>query len=318
MLQRACLAAAVILLAAFVLGGASCAHQPVGAQSPDGRADRIHALPPTEEGALRVMSFNIRYDNSGDGDDRWAKRRDAVAATIARHKVDVAGLQEALSQQIDDLAERLPDYAWYGVGRDDGEQRGEFVPIFYRKDRFELLSKGQFWLSESPETPGSRSWDAAITRLVTWVELRDKARDVTFFAFNTHFDHLGNRARLHSAELVRERIPMIAGEVPAVLTGDLNCVAKSAPYRALTEAAGDGDGDVRPTLLDARKVCLTDPVGPDSTWNAFREIEPGRTIDYVFVTAGWKVALHAVLDERAGGRFVSDHLPVLADVAPAK
>jgi len=266
-----------------------------------------------DEARLRVMTFNIRYDNAGDGENRWRNRRDAVAAVIAENKVDVVGLQEALERQIDDLAQRLPDYAWYGVGRDDGKTRGEFAPIFYRKDRFEVIDKGVFWLSETPETPGSKSWDAAITRLVTWIEFRDKTADCTFFAFNTHFDHIGTEARLRSAALIRERIPRIAGEKPTVLTGDLNCVATSAPYRTLTEK-GDADVDRPPALLDTRKVSLTDPRGPDSTWNGFTEIESGRIIDYVFVSAGWRVASHATIDERVEGRFVSDHLPVLAEI----
>jgi endonuclease/exonuclease/phosphatase family metal-dependent hydrolase len=115
---------------------------------------------------VNVMSFNIRYDNPGDKENAWPNRKEMVAATIRFHKIDIAGLQEALSHQVKDLEKLLPEYGWFGVGRDDGRQAGEFAPVFYRKDRFKILHRSTFWLSETPEKPG-KAWDAALPRIVT-------------------------------------------------------------------------------------------------------------------------------------------------------
>ena len=139
-----------------------------------------------ETAKLRVMTFNIRYDNPSDGVNRWRNRRDAVAAIIRKNNVDIVGMQEVLKSQLEDLQQRLPDHKAYGVGRDDGRNKGEFSPTFFSNRRYALLDSGTFWLSETPETPGSKSWDAAITRIVSWLKLRDKTAGLEFFFFNTH------------------------------------------------------------------------------------------------------------------------------------
>lgn len=270
-----------------------------------------------DEAIFRVMSFNIRYDNPGDGTNAWPLRRDAVAELIKTERPDIAGLQEALLSQIDDLQTRLPSYDWHGVGRDDGKQRGEFVPIFYRRDRFEPLDTGTFWLSETPNLPGSKSWDAAITRLVTWMKLKDKLTGRTLYAFNTHFDHLGWQARIASAHLLLSEMRRIAGDAPVVLTGDFNTVPSSTPYRIITTGISDnaesGGEQSESHLDDARRISAAAPIGPNSTWNGFQEVLAGRQIDFIFVR-GIRVITHAIVDERPNGRFLSDHLPVWADL----
>ena len=181
---------------------------------------------------MKVLSFNIWSDSPRNA--RWAARREIVASVLQRHQPDVAGLQEATLPMIRDLHERLPGYEWIGVGRDDGEEAGEFVPIFYRTDRVSLTGHGCFWLSQNFEKPG-RGWDAAHSRVVTWARFADRAEEGRVFVhFNTHLDHLGRRARRHSARLLLEKIAAIGGTDPAVLTGDFNCRESSAPYRILT------------------------------------------------------------------------------------
>ena len=290
----------------FLLGLASAAVAPVlqAACAED------HAA-----GSIRVMTYNIRYDNPGDGDNRWLRRRDAMGKFIAAEKIDIAGLQEVLIGQARDLEERLPEFAWYGLGRDDGMTKGELSPLFYRKDRFERLGEGTFWLSTTPDDVGSKGWDAALPRVCSWLKLRDKTGGSEWLAFNTHFDHRGEQARENSAALLRGRISTIAGGTSLVLTGDFNCTASDAPYETLTakksEAAATGD-----PLEDARAISSTEPAGPDSTWNGFRQIVPGRTIDFIFVRRA-KVHGHRVLDPREEGRFLSDHLPVVAEISLA-
>ncbi|MEM6646242.1 MAG: endonuclease, partial [Bacteroidota bacterium] len=140
---------------------------------------------------VRAMSFNIRYNNPGDGIHAWPNRADDAAAAIAFWDADVAGLQEALRGQINDLSMRLPGYAWLGVGRDDGGDTGEFSPIFYKRDRFNVVTHGTFWLSPTPDEVGSRGWDAALPRIATWAHLQDKTTRASLLVVNTHFDHVG-------------------------------------------------------------------------------------------------------------------------------
>lgn len=265
---------------------------------------------------LRVLSFNIRYNNPEDGPDAWPHRKEAVADMIRSRGVDVAGLQEALKGQIDDLQVLLPDYEWLGVGREDGMEQGEFAPIFYRRDRLDTLRSGTFWLSETPDIPGSRSWDAALERIATWVVLLDRQTSEAFLAVNTHFDHRGTEARTRSAELIVESLDELAtarsgeqdndeaGSLPVVLTGDFNAGEGSMPYTVLTDA-----------LSDALYASEQPHEGPMSTWNGFEAIVPGRRIDYIFVGAGVRVYAHRILpDKTTNGRFPSDHLPVLVEI----
>lgn len=262
-----------------------------------------------EETSVRVMSFNIRYDNPGDGPDQWRFRRDGVAELIRAEQVDIVGCQEARRNQIADLEERLPEYSWYGVGRDDGREGGEFVPVFYRTDRFEVLDKKSFWVSEEPDQPGSRGWDAALPRVTTYLRLKDRRTGDTWSVFNTHFDHRGRRAREESAKLLRERISVAPAGDHIVLTGDFNCRSTDAPYETLTAA-----GDDLARLYDARTVSRTEHRGPNSTWNGFREIVPDRQIDFIFVGEQVAVLTHEILVARKNDRFLSDHLPVVVDL----
>jgi len=259
---------------------------------------------------LRVMSFNIRFDNPADGDDAWPKRREKAASMIRFHGADLVGLQEALPGQIEDLAEALPQLGWFGVGR-SAERNGEHCAVLYRRERVELVEQGTFWLSETPEVAGSRSWDAALPRIVTWGRLRDRSSGRTLHLFNTHFDHVGVQARRESARLLRRRVAAIAGaEGPVVVTGDLNAAPDSEPYRVLTSPGPDGD----PGLVDALTASACPHHGPTSSWNGFQAIVPGRRIDFVLVRGGVGVRQHGILSDTFDGRFPSDHLPVLAEI----
>jgi endonuclease/exonuclease/phosphatase family metal-dependent hydrolase len=261
--------------------------------------------PPQQDApdALNVMSFNIRYNNPDDGEHAWPHRRDRVASVIRFHQADVAGLQEALIGQIRDLEQRLPDYTWVGVGRADGEEGGEFSPIFYRPDRLELLEHDTFWLSETPDVAGGQSWDAALPRIVTWARFRDRQTDQTFYHFNTHFDHRGEQARLESARLITQRIDSLAGDVPTVVTGDFNVTPDAPPYAHLADA-----------LTDAYTAVET-PHGPPGTYFGFEVTEEeGRRIDYVFTANEVTVQRFGTITDQWRGDYPSDHLPVLAEV----
>ncbi len=263
---------------------------------------------------LRLMTFNIRMDTPADGPNAWPLRRDLAAGTIAFHRPHIVGLQEVLVSQLRDLEALLPEYAWVGVGRDDGKEAGEFCPIFFLKERFRLLGSSTFWLSESPDRPGVKGWDAACARIVTWARLRDDWTGDVLVAFNTHFDHMGETARRESAVLVLAEMRRIASGRPVVLTGDFNCTRGAPAYRTLVAAAGGG-----PSLRDARDASPRSPYGPSSSFNGFSaEPRPGLPIDHIFVGPDFAVLRAGVLPASWSGRFVSDHSPVLAEVRLAR
>ncbi|MFH1941091.1 MAG: endonuclease/exonuclease/phosphatase family protein [bacterium] len=270
----------------------------------------IQCAPPHEAESIRVMSFNIRYDNPDDGDNRWENRKEMVASTLRFHGVDIAGLQEALHGQVADLETLLPQYAWFGVGRDDGKEAGEYSPIFYLKNRFSLLESSTFWLSETPDTPGSRGWDAACNRIVTWGKFEDKNTRDIFYVFNTHFDHRGETAGVQSAKLLLNRIDAIAETHPVILTGDFNAATSDSAYTILTRAS-----NTIPGVSDAVTLSESGHYGSTHTFNGFgEEMEPGHRIDFIFVRNVGVVLHHGVIAEKSDGRFASDHYPVIAEI----
>ena len=257
--------------------------------------------------SLRVMTFNIRYDNPNDAPNHWDNRRDWVGELIRFYNADFVGMQEVLHNQLQDMMKRLPKYDHLGVGRDDGRRGGEYSAILYRSDKFELLDSSTFWLSESPEKPGSKSWDAAFPRVVTWGVFREKASGKRFFVFNTHFDHQGVVAREESARLLLKKINDIAGQTPAIITGDFNADTGSEAYRILTRGE---DG-----LTDAYHAAAA-PYGPEWTYTAFGKLplKERKRIDYIFINQPMKVEEYVIISEQRGAVFPSDHLPVMAEI----
>lgn len=262
---------------------------------------------------LRVMTFNIRYDEPRDKENAWPNRKELVASMIRFHHADLVGLQEALKRQIDDLQRLLPEYAWVGVGRDDGKTGGEFSAIFYRKTRFINLATSTFWLSETPDVP-SKGWDAAYPRIVTWAKLKDTTTGKTFFHFNTHFDHRGVQARQESARLLLQRIYKVAGRLPVVVTGDFNFKEDTVGYQILTGMNPQQERDLQGMVQDARYLSQGGHHGPTSTFNEFKALVPDMKIDYVLVKGKVRVLQHGALSDTWNGRFPSDHLPVLAEI----
>lgn len=268
---------------------------------------------------LRAMTFNVRLDTERDGEQAWPARRERVASTIRFHRPAVVGLQEPLEHQFDFLREQLPGYDWVGVGRLDGESAGEYGPLGFDADRFDHVAHGTFWLSETPEVSGSKSWGASWPRMATWAVLDDSRTGRRLVACNTHFDHESERARVESARLVRTRLGDVvvdefAGEgvavddVPVVLLGDFNCVAGSEPYDVLT--ADDPETGLR--LFDAQFRSDHGHHGPSVTFNRFQG--PTEKIDFVFVTGNAGVFQHGVVSETWDGGPPSDHAPVVADL----
>ncbi|QDU80481.1 Endonuclease/Exonuclease/phosphatase family protein [Polystyrenella longa] len=260
--------------------------------------------------SLNVMTWNIRYNNPNDGINAWSNRKDWVAEIILENKVDIVGFQEVLVEQLEDLKARLPEMGVYGVGRNDGKNAGEFTPIFFRKDRFDLLDQSTFWLSMTPDKTASKGWDASLPRIASWIKLKDRQTGTVFYVMNTHFDHRGKQARTESAKLLLKQMREQFADHPVILTGDFNTTPDSPPYNILTGK----DTQTHPVYLDAYKHSAQKPQGPDSTWNGFKAIVPDRRIDFVFVNKKVKVEQFKTLQDQRDGRFPSDHLPVLTEL----
>lgn len=253
---------------------------------------------------ITVMSYNIRYNNQSDGINIWENRKEWLTNSITFFEGDIVGAQEVTFTQLKDMKALLPDYQHIGEGRDGGE-KGEFSPIFYVKDRFEVLESSTFWLSETPGVVASKGWDAALSRIVTWAKFKDKKVGNIFYFFNTHFDHRGTEARKKSAEIISSKIDSIAGNEPVILTGDFNTPPDSDPYKILM------DSGMEDTSLNTNMSYT--PGYTHNSWNVEAEGDY-NIIDYVFYRGKELSPLkYHVLDGQRGKRFISDHFPVIVN-----
>lgn len=277
---------------------------------------------------LQVASFNLRYDNKGDSLNAWSYRKEAVSGLIKFHEFDIIGTQEGLAHQLEDLKAALPHHTYIGVGRDDGQQKGEHSAIFYDTDKFELLESGDFWLAEETDKP-VKGWDAALPRICTWGKFNEKASGTAVYFFNLHFDHVGVKARAESAKLVLAKIEEITEYLaPIVLTGDFNVDQHDESYQLIHQSG---------TLVDSYEQA-TFRYGASGTFNSFNiHSRTESRIDHIFVSNGIEVHKHGILtdfyqpDQTAGladsrnfpkevalyqnvNRLPSDHFPVMAKI----
>jgi endonuclease/exonuclease/phosphatase family metal-dependent hydrolase len=249
---------------------------------------------------LRLMTFNIRYGTADDGDHVWRNRRDLVAEIIEREAADVVAIQEALEFQLDELAPALEGYRKLGQHRDGGAG-GEFSGLYVRQDGAQIVDWGEFWLSPTPEVVASRGWDAALHRMAIWADIRLDGSTEVVRVYGTHFDHRGEIARVESARLIAGHASG-AGR-PTVVMGDLNAPDDSGPLRFLAD-------------LGYRSAVTTlHPSETLGTFNGFEDpLGGGRRIDHILVGPGLRPKRAAILDDRVGGLFPSDHFPVVAVV----
>ena len=253
-----------------------------------------------------VMSYNIRFDNPEDGENAWEHRKDFLISQIAYHRPDLLGIQEGLHHQVQAMDKGLADYAYIGRGRDPGTEQGEYSAVFYRTDRLELLSEGTFWLSETPGIP-SRGWDAALNRICTYGMFREKESGHRILFFNTHFDHIGAKARSESVKLLLKQARELNPEnLPVILAGDLNLEPEALPIKELSLQ-----------LEDTRTIASDRAHGPEGTWNGFDLTQAvKRRIDYIFVSPGrFEVLRQLTLSETTGTGYPSDHFAVMATLA---
>lgn len=264
-----------------------------------------------------VLTYNIRYDEPRDGVNNWHVRKKVVIDMLssmnaeAQNKRDSAvnsgllvfGIQEGLHHQVAYIDSCLTSYSYIGCGRDDGKEKGEYSALFYNTDILSLQSSGTFWLSETPDIP-SRGWDAALPRICTYglFEMKDTGKKL--YVFNTHFDHIGEKARQESVKLIRYMAEKINfRRYPCIIMGDFN--AEPGPF-----FSDFSDNE----WLDSRLIALT-RTGPEGTFHGFGKEETKRRIDYIFVKKMQVLQSAHLPDLRPDGGFLSDHLPVKATIA---
>jgi endonuclease/exonuclease/phosphatase family metal-dependent hydrolase/ketosteroid isomerase-like protein len=274
---------------------------------------RIAAYGAPAGAELKVVTFNIRYDNPRDGDDRWDARRERVAEFLRAQNADVVGLQEALQGQLEYLREHVPGMGVIGVGRDDGKSKGEHSAILYRTERWKPVEQGTFWFSDTPQVVASKGWGNTIVRICTWARFVPVASgdDHGFYHYNVHLDHESQPSREKSAALLLKTIAARADKAaPVVVTGDFNSGEKNPAVEAM-RGLGAAREASWPALIDSyRSVHAQETrVG---TFNAFKGEAGGEKIDYVFVTPGIRVLDADIHRERPAGRDLSDHFAVWA------
>ncbi len=247
---------------------------------------------------LHLVTYNIRYNNAGDGENAWINRREAMADSLQHTGADIICLQEVLHDQLMFLQGALKEYRYYGVGRDDGKTAGEYAPLFYRTDRFTVVDSGTLWLSETPGVP-SKGWDAALNRIATWLKLKSKASGKEIVVFNTHFDHQGKQARLESARLLTLQALQKAKDMACILAGDFNFVSSDEPYDII-DFAGYSDTWKEMHVPDAY------------TFTGFKtDLSIAKRIDFVFVNKYLHTKQHRVLYWKSrNDSYLSDHLAV--------
>lgn len=254
---------------------------------------------------LRVMTYNVQVDGK-QPPYSWALRRPLMKELLQRETPDIIGTQEGPYDQLKDLSADLPAYDWIGLGRDGGS-RGEFMAIFYRRDRFEPVAFDHFWLSDTPEVMGSITWGHIHKRMVTWVRFRDRTTGRVFEVWNTHFDHKVEVARQKSAALIRQRLAATDPAMPILLLGDFNCPAgNSSAYQELTEGAG---------LTDTWTAAARRTNEGLNTFNGHKPpLREGERIDWILARRPTEVTEAAIVDFTTPTLTPSDHFPVTATV----
>jgi endonuclease/exonuclease/phosphatase family metal-dependent hydrolase len=262
---------------------------------------------------LHVMTFNLRVPFLLDATNHWSFRKKNVINTIEKAHPDVLGVQECVAEQADYLREQLRDYTFRGVGRGDGARQGEFAAILYRHDKFKEIDHGYFWLSQTPNVPGSKGWGAWSTRMCTWIKLQPLDGSPAFAMFNAHLDNMSGRSRDMSARLMHERIQSLASGMGVIVTGDFNTDAGTTPYKLLL--AGDQLG-VPQLLFDAFRVANPKVRGDEGTHHDFNGKRGGDRIDWILTTTAFTPVSSTINHSRAFMGYPSDHFPVEAFLRP--
>ncbi|MEO8414299.1 MAG: endonuclease/exonuclease/phosphatase family protein [Ginsengibacter sp.] len=257
---------------------------------------------------INVATYNMRNDNNSDDSTHgngWKQRAPVIASLVRFHDFDIFGTQEVMFHQVQDISKELPEYSYYGIGRDDGKHAGEHSEIFFKKDRFALLDHGDFWLSQTPDLP-SLGWDATCcNRICSWVLLQDKKSKKKLYVFNTHYDYQKDLARTESSKLILQKITGIAGKNPVILMGDLNGGNDTEWYKSIANS-----GFLKDTYKAAQH-----PYANNGSFNGFgKTVSSNEIIDHIFISKQFTVQKWGILTDTYHGKYPSDHFPVVAEL----
>lgn len=253
---------------------------------------------------IKVMTFNIRYGTADDGENSWQYRKENVFNELKLQKPDLIGMQEALSFQIQEILNALPEYSVAGVGRDDGIQAGEYSCIFFNKEKFQLDTTETFWFSETPNVAGSIHWGNTITRICTWIKFTDRTSGKSFYHYNLHLDHLSQPSRERSTELLVNKIRHENNLNCVILTGDFNCGDENPAIQTI----------IKNGLIDTYRF-LHQKDKNEGTFNEFKGITSGQKIDFIFVSKDFKIFDSEIIHRNISGKYLSDHFPVSAIIS---
>ena len=276
--------------------------------------------PKHEDMVVRAMTFNIPYGGRGNTQTAWSNRRQMIFDLLKNHQLDVVGMQEVQRPQLDDIRQALPQYGEIGVARDDGQTKGEYTAILYNKDRFMMYEDeaGNFWLSQTPEVPGSRSWNTANIRICTWVRLIEKESGNAFYVFNTHLDNVSQLAREQGILLIYDHIMARKHNEPVILMADFNASENQTVIKYIKGLAPLGKENTQPMPNPMPMVDTFRKLHPDANdiitrhdWTGNRQ---GDKIDFIFTSGNIKVLDAQILYDNVNGQYPSDHYPVTAKI----
>ena len=262
---------------------------------------------------LCLMCFNIRFDTDRDGDDKWDNRKGDVVGMIKEYNPIILGTQEVLINQRDYIRNEL-NYQCVGVGRVDGNDDGEFNPIYYQKGEIHCIESGTFWLSRSPYSPGSKIESSSLPRICTWAKFEEFNCQSIFYVFNTHLDHTSSSARMEQSTILLEQISKIAGLYPSILMGDFNSEPSSLVYKTFKNSYYEDTKDIASTsdVIHGDLLSFTGFHSPLSS----NSIPKGMChIDYIFVSGFICKKWEQIIKLRNNGRAFSDHRPLLVKVS---
>ncbi|MBR2370913.1 MAG: endonuclease/exonuclease/phosphatase family protein [Clostridia bacterium] len=244
-----------------------------------------------DNSVLRVMSFNILTTAPDDA------RRNRVKSAILLNTPAIVGLQEASPYWMSLLRTDLSSvYSCVGVGRDGGDM-GEYNPIFYRHDIYNLLDSGTKWLSDTPDTV-SRYEESSYNRIFTYAFLEDKITKDKFLFINTHLEHTNNEARVRQTKVLLQFVSEYISEYKIIITGDFNCQPIAEPYKMITTSGFSSSAEIA--------------ISTDSSGTF---VGGSKVIDHIFISNDDAIVFsYDVLTEKIDGEDASDHYPIIADL----
>ena len=255
---------------------------------------------------LKLITLNLRYDKPDSGNNAWTVRRNAIADMINHYTPDIIGTQEGFAHQLLDLHRLIPNYQSVGCDR-TGTGKDEHCAIFYHTQRLKCIDKGDFFLSNTPQIPGSISlnWGNPLPRMVSWAVFTLAGQSKTITCLNTHLDYKSAKARELGVELIRDRINQFSPENTYLfLTGDFNTEPGTLPRQQLSVPLANGISlnDALAGLELGQQLSFHDFTG-----QAF------AAVDTIYYDSRISLPAVQVDNTQWQGILPSDHFPVIAE-----